>query len=295
MTVGPLQCAMDYESGSDVIAHALESGINFIDTAQLYGTYEYIRQASEKAGIHPVVSTKSYAYDKKGAMEALEEARKGLDRDVIDIFMLHEQETRMTLKGHREALEFYLNQKSKGRIKAVGISTHRIEVVEALADMPEIDVAHPLYNRSGVGIGDGTVLEMEAAIEKAAEAGKGIFSMKPLGGGSLIGDYYGSMDFVLSNKHINSVAIGMKSREEVDMNIEYITKGTVREEVEKKVSLQKRALHVEFWCEKCGRCISACGQGALAMTENGVEINHEKCVLCGYCCAACPEFALKIF
>jgi aryl-alcohol dehydrogenase-like predicted oxidoreductase len=286
---------MDYESGSDIIAHGFNMGINFIDTAQLYGTYEYIRRASEKSGVYPVVSTKSYAYDKKGAMEALEKARKGLDRDVVDIFMLHEQETELTLKGHREALEYYLAQKAKGKIRAVGVSTHRIEVVKAASRMPEVDVVHPLYNKSGVGIGDGTVQKMEDAITKAAGTGKGIFSMKPLGGGSLIGDYYESMDFVLSNRNIHSVAIGMKSVEEVDMNVAYVRNGKVPEDVEKKVSLQKRALHVEFWCEKCGRCIPACGQGALSMTEKGLWIDREKCVLCGYCCAACPEFALKIF
>ncbi len=286
---------MDYDRGSEIIAYAFSRGINFIDTAQLYGTYEYIKRAARKSGVDPVVSTKSYAYDKKSAKKAFEEARKGLDRDMIDIFMLHEQESRLTLKGHREALEFYLAQKAAGNIKAVGVSTHRIEVVKAAAKMPEIDVIHPLYNKSGTGIGDGDAFEMGKAIENASSAGKGIFSMKPLGGGSLIKEYFEAMDFVLANKGVASLAIGMKSIDEVDMNLAYLETGKVPADVKTRVSLQKRALHVEFWCEKCGRCIQACKQGALAMRADGLAIDHEKCILCGYCCAACPGFALKIF
>jgi len=33
--------------------------------------------------------------------------------------------------------------KEKGIIKAVGVSTHNVEVVEACCEMPEVDVIHP--------------------------------------------------------------------------------------------------------------------------------------------------------
>jgi diketogulonate reductase-like aldo/keto reductase len=74
---------------------------NFIDTAEMYETYEHIREAIRISGKHPVVATKSYAYSKEGARASLEKARKELDLDVIDIFLLHEQESEHTLRGHR--------------------------------------------------------------------------------------------------------------------------------------------------------------------------------------------------
>ena len=91
LTLGPLQGRYSLEEGSDIMAYAMEMGVVFFDTAQLYETYDYIKIAAGKSGIDPIVSTKSYAYDTAGAKKALEEARKGLGRDVIDIFMLHEQ------------------------------------------------------------------------------------------------------------------------------------------------------------------------------------------------------------
>ena len=277
------------------MAYAMEKGVVFFDTAQLYKTYEYIREAGRKSGIDPVVSTKSYAYDKKGAQKALEEARSRLDKDVIDIFLMHEQETRLTLQGHQEALEYYINQKQKGRIRAVGVSTHNIEVVEAAAEMPEIDVIHPIYNLSGIGINDGDSKTMGAAIEKASKNGKGIFSMKPLGGGSLMQSYDDSMAFALGNRYIHSVAVGMKSRAEVEMNIAVFNGEKPKPEMVERVALQNRGLHVEFWCERCGKCIERCKQAALSMIDDKVFVDADKCVVCGYCCTVCPAFALKIY
>lgn len=295
MTLGPLQGNYNLDEGSEIMAYAMKKGVVFFDTAQLYETYEYIELAAKKSGIDPIISTKSYAYDRKGAVEAFEEARKRLNRDVIDIFMMHEQESRLTLRGHREALEFYLEQKEKGNIRAVGVSTHNVEVVEAASDMVEIDVIHPIYNSSSIGINDGNSIDMATAIEKANKSGKGIFSMKPLGGGNLIQDYYGSMSFVLGNKNIHSVAIGMKSKCEVDMNIAIVNNQVPPDDVVEKVALQNRSLHIEFWCEKCGRCVERCKQDALRMENGAIAIDYDKCVLCGYCSSVCPAFAIKVY
>ncbi len=40
----------------------------------------------------------------------------------------------------------------------------------------------------GIGIQDGSIEDMLMAIEEANKLGKGIYGMKPLGGGHLIGE-----------------------------------------------------------------------------------------------------------
>ena len=42
LTIGPLQAKLPLGEGVAVIRAALAAGVNFIDTAQLYGTYPYI-------------------------------------------------------------------------------------------------------------------------------------------------------------------------------------------------------------------------------------------------------------
>ena len=295
LTIGPLQANLPEAAGADIILEALAYGVNFIDTAELYESYPYIRRAIKKSGKKVVVATKSYAYSAAGAKESLEKARKEMDLDVIDIFLLHEQESVHTLRGHREALEYFIAAKEKGLIKAVGVSTHRIEVVEACSKMPEIDIIHPLVNIKGIGIGDGTIEQMLIAVKQAYDAGKGIYSMKPLGGGNLIKDYDACMKFVLDLSFIHSVAIGMQSAEEIMMNVGTINNEKVPEAIVAQLSNISRKLHIDYWCEGCGKCLKKCGQGALKIVDGMAVVIPEKCVLCGYCAAVCPQFAIKIF
>ncbi len=294
LIIGPLQANLSYDEGADIIIKALDMGVNFIDTAELYGTYPHIREAIRKTGKKPIIATKSYAYSTQVARESVEAARKGLGIDVIDIFMLHEQESRLTLQGHREALEYYLSMKEKGIIKAVGVSTHNIEVVEACACMPQVDVIHPIINKCGIGIGDGTINQMLSAVKRAYDAGKGIYGMKPLGGGNLISSYKDSMDFILNIPYIHSVAMGMQSVEEVIMNVCTFNNEAVPEDVKSAVAGRKRQLHIDWWCEGCGKCVDRCKQGALDIVDGKAKVTKDRCVLCSYCASACPVFAIKV-
>jgi aryl-alcohol dehydrogenase-like predicted oxidoreductase len=294
LTIGPLQANLTVEEGGDIIAEAFEMGINFIDTAELYRTYKHIRYAIAKTKKNVVIGSKTYAYNKAGAEKSVEKARIELNRDVIDIFMLHEQESEWTLKGHREALEYLLECKSKGTIRAVGASMHHISAVEAVCNMDEIDIIHPIVNIGGLGIVDGSIEKMLCAIEKAHRKGIGIYSMKPLGGGNLINKMQECLDFVLSIPYIHSIALGMQSIEEVVANVAYFEGREVDDSVISMLARQKRTLHIEDWCEGCGECIKACAHDALYIEADKLKVKQDKCVLCGYCGGRCRNFAIKV-
>ncbi len=200
----------------------------------------------------------------------------------------------MTLRGHREALEYYLDAKAKGIIKAVGVSTHNIEAVLACADMDEIDVIHPLINKSGIGIKDGTADEMMKAIKYAHDKGKGIYSMKALGGGNLVRDYESSMRFVMDLPYVDSIAVGMQSVEEVMMNVSFFEGKEIKTEIKDALTAKKRKLHIDYWCTGCGKCVERCKQNALRIENNKAVADDKKCVLCSYCASVCPQFAIKV-
>ena len=48
LTMGFSQKNLDIKAGSRVIVHAVEQGINFLDTAQYYDTYRYLRPALDE-------------------------------------------------------------------------------------------------------------------------------------------------------------------------------------------------------------------------------------------------------
>ena len=237
---------------------------------------------------------KSYAYTYEGMKESVEKARRETGKDVIDIFMMHEQETRLTLKGHREALEYLVDARAKGLIRAIGVSTHTVEVVDAAADMEEIEVIHPIINFRGLGIKDGNLHDMEKAIEKAYKKGKGIYAMKALGGGNLISNKQMAFSYILSFPYIHSIAVGMKSSDEVIANVDIFEGRTVDPNVEKRLTNTKRILLVEEWCEGCGKCVRHCRHNALHINNCRSVVDPDLCILCGYCAGYCPEFCIKI-
>lgn len=293
LTIGPLQADLKVQDGAEVISHALENGINFLDTAESYGTYPYIREALATKRFKPVITSKSYAYTWQGMKESVERALDEMALTTIDIFMLHEQENEKTLKGHREALEYLVTAKQRGLIRSIGISTHSVAGVMAAADHPLVEVIHPLINKAGIGIMDGTPTTMGAAIQYARLRGKGIYAMKALGGGNLINQAYSALKYVSSIPGLASVAVGMKSRDEVDLNLAWLN-GRRDPELEARVGCAKRRLHIESWCVGCGNCVDACRYQALSIENGRTMVDQRRCVLCGYCAAHCPDFCIKV-
>ena len=126
---GPLQKNLPLEEATAVLCAALEGGINFIDTAQIYKTYAPIREALQQTKKRPVIASKSPASTYEGMQEAIEEALNELNLDEIGIFHLHAARVGEDVFTERQgALECLYDNKARGRIKAVGISTHSVKV-----------------------------------------------------------------------------------------------------------------------------------------------------------------------
>ncbi len=294
LTIGPLHANLSLSAGAGIIRRALEGGVNFIDTAESYDTYAYIRAALEGWDRPVVLATKSYAYTAAGMARSLEVARRELGRDVIEVFLLHEMESEHTLRGHREALEYLLAARARGLVRAVGISTHTVAGVRAAAREPEIDVIHPLFNCAGVGIRDGTADDMLSAIREAHGVGKGIYAMKALAGGHLIPRAEEALRYVLARPEIASVAVGMQSAAEVEFNLAIAGGRSVDPELRARLAEQRRRLHVEDWCQGCGQCVERCPHGALSLVGGRAAVDPGRCLLCGYCASACAHFCLKV-
>lgn len=293
LTISPLQRGRTPEEGFRLMIYALERGIIFFDTAELYGTYPHLKIVLAERP-DAVVATKSYAYDRETAEASFIKAVRGIGREYVDIFLLHEQESAHTIRGHWGALEYFVRRKREGLIGAVGISTHRVEAARAALKHPEIEVVHPIINAGGIGIADGTREDMERAIAALHEAGKGVYAMKALGGGHLISRRREAMRYALGLPGVQSVAVGMQSEAEVDYNAALFEGREPSEELEAAMGSAARSLHVHDWCRGCGKCAEACRAGAIAVVGGRAVPDMGKCTLCGYCASTCPEFCIKV-
>lgn len=293
LTLGPLQKNFSTETAVNLLMESAALGINFFDTAEIYDTYRFLRAILQK---YPalIIASRSYAVTYAEMEQSLDRARQALNRDYIDIFSLHEVENHTSLQGHRGALECLFEAREKGIIKAVGISTHTIAGVRAGATEPGVEIIHPLINKVGIGIKDGSTAGMIDALRTAKEFGKGIYAMKVLAGGHLAVNPQSAVNFVTGLGCIDSLAIGMQSIQEVRVNLSLINGESPPPDLTEQLQRIKRRLQVATWCQKCGKCAAKCSFGALTLVNGVLKVEPEKCVRCGYCVRVCPEFCLRI-
>ncbi len=367
LPMGPGQLDLPLDEGASVICDALRRGINFIDTAQYYRTYPYIRRALEVMHLvteenpcdaappvssenlcgadapvssenlcgaaspamrgkmdasarddseiefcphvayddrphrsdmlRPVISSKSLASSYYDMMAAIEECRSALGLKTIDIFLMHEVRTGQfaARAGAWQALQ---DARATGLVRAIGISTHHADVARAMADVAACDVIFALLNYRGMGIrcgqDAGTKEEMAAALTVCKASGKGIYTMKALGGGNLTADYQKALDYVFSQDCVDAVMLGFTSTSEIDDMMCYLS-GTMESSYNPDVSRKKMYVNQED-CEGCGTCLKICAAGAVHYNKNGLaEIDQSKCLTCGYCAQGCPVRAIIMY
>ena len=294
LTMTPFQANLSIKEGAYLIEYAYEKGINFLDTAEIYENYGYIKEALK--GIERekyTIATKCYAYSEEMARNSLELALKELGTDYIDIFLLHEQESVHTIRGHYDAIEYFLKAKEQGKIRAIGISTHKVAGAKGFKEYDELDIIHPIVNKNGIGIHDGTIDDMLMILKDLKAEARGIYAMKPLGGGHLIKEAENAFNFVKSLSFIDSIAIGMQSVDEIDANVQLMEEGIISENLKSRIKKKNRQLSIADYCIGCGNCEKRCQQKGIEVINNRAVAN-ENCILCGYCATVCPEFCIKV-
>ncbi len=292
LTMGGSQLDLSLDEGAELIKYALSKGINFFDTAQYYETYPYMRKAFDETNANPVICSKCLGHGYFEMRYAVREALEALDREYIDIFLMHEVRPGEDRTG---AWQYLLEAKEAGLVKAIGISTHHIDVVEEYMNHEDMDVIFPLINYDGLGIrkgdGPGTSEEMAEAIKNAAQKGIGVFAMKVFGGGHLTCTYQKALNYVKNLEGISSMMIGFGKKIEIDNAIDYIDE-RMDKDYQPDVSLKKTYIEPGN-CEGCGACIARCPNKALYFNDEGfAAVNHDLCLTCGYCAPVCPVRAI---
>ena len=273
------------ELAKEMLYHAIDSGINFIDTAYLYGDSETFLgealQGEYRDKVKICTKLPSINVRKYEDMEnLLDEQLKRLQRDCIDYYLIHAVDLKtMNRLLKRDLVKFITKAKGDGKIKHVGFSYHGPrEEFETVIDSYDWDVVMIQYNY----FDENTQASLEG-IEHAASKGMGIFVMEPLKGGILAGkmpseaeaifrkadpnksNAQWAFEWVLNNGNITCVLSGMNSIEQIDENIAIARKTTPLslsfEEME-TIEYVKRFMRnsLKINCSTCGYCMP-CPQG----------------------------------
>jgi aryl-alcohol dehydrogenase-like predicted oxidoreductase len=204
--------------------YAYEKGIRFFDTADMYGSHTYVREALKVIPRDKVtILTKVMTYDQEGWYKAepfqssLDRFRKEIGTDYFDIFLMHCMVNGQWPTEYRKYMDDLSKAKEKGIIKSVGISCHNLDAMIEAANNPWVDVLLARINHHGSKM-DGTPEKIMKVLETARLNGKGVIGMKVFGMGDLIKDDQRekSLNYVIRSGNVHCMTLGLESKEQVD-------------------------------------------------------------------------------
>ncbi|NHK32951.1 MAG: aldo/keto reductase [Asgard group archaeon] len=239
----------------EVVQHAVDSGINIIDTSIGYGTSEKrIGKALIGRRENVILITRTGATYKDQAKKNLEQSLKNLQSDFIDIYQLHGVSTLEDYNkttGENGALEALIEAKEQGKIKYIGITSHCLTTIQTAVKSEIFDVIlFPL-----------NFVNTEAAEELVPLTKKldiGFTAMKPFAGGRL-SDVQLVMKYLMQFDNVVPVP-GVETKQEIDEIIEIVSGSwEITTEEAQKMEDKRKELGKPF-CQWCGYCIPVCPQ-----------------------------------
>ena len=296
----PLQrCTM--EEAGQVLAAALDAGINFFDTARAYTDSE------AKFGEHLsprrnsfYLATKSMARDKAGMAKDIDLSLSTVKTDFVDVDQVHNIKRREDLErimAPGGALEALQDAQAAGKIGHIGVTGHNIELlVEAIRSNAFSTVQVPF-----------NCIEIAALTELfplAKSSDIGCIVMKPLGGGQL-SHIDLALRFILEH---DVVAIpGMDTVEQIKQNVAVMNNFRPLNDAERQILAEEVAAIGPNFCRRCGYCLP-CTVGidipqtfifylqyhryglkkAIPQRYAALPVKASACIECGICEQRCP-------
>ena len=169
------------EHAKEVVAEAVEKGINYFDVSPTYGDAELkLGPALKPFRDKCFLACKTIRRDRAGAKEELDNSLKNLETDHFDLYQLHaisdvENDVKAAL-AKDGAIQTFLDARKQGIIDLIGFSAHSPQA--ALAAMREFDFDTILYPVNFCCHFQGS-FDQEVLVE-AQRRNMGIFALKSM-------------------------------------------------------------------------------------------------------------------
>lgn len=206
-----------------VIGEALEQGVTYFDCARAYagseGYYGLVWSAHPELRAGVFQAGKSAERTRRGAMADLDRTLATMHTDHLDLWQIHDVRTEDDLNriaGPGGALEAFLEAKTAGRTRFIGVTGHHDPEIltRAVREWPVDSVLLPVNPVEGAvhGFLDGT-------LSAARERGVAVIGMKVLGASHYLSPEGGLTAEVLIafalSQAVDVVVVGCSSPEQV--------------------------------------------------------------------------------
>lgn len=192
MALTPVYGGIDPEEGLKTLRHAVDAGITFIDTADVYGAGSneelvgrLLRdrrdeiQVATKFGIegNPADGYTGVRGDAPYVRQAVEASLRRLDTDVIDLYYMHRRDLRVPIVETVEAMAELVRE---GKVRHLGLSEVTAE------ELRQANAVHPIAAVQSEWSIWSRDVELNV-VPAAKELGVGFVPYSPLGRGFLTG------------------------------------------------------------------------------------------------------------
>ena len=168
------------EHAAEIVAEAVEAGVNYFDVAPSYGNAEQrLGPALQPYRQNSFLACKTAERDAAGARRELEQSLRNLRTDYLDLYQLHSIETPEDVEqvfAPGGAVETFEAARAEGKVRFLGFSAHSQEAALAAMERFEFDtVMLPLNWVAWYGGNFGPQV-----VDEALGRGMGILALKSL-------------------------------------------------------------------------------------------------------------------
>ncbi len=294
----PIQ-RISFDEAAALLKKAFRAGVRYFDTARLYSdSEEKIGYALSDVREQLYIATKTAAKDAEGFWKDLQTSLTNLKTDYVDVYQFHNPSVCPKPGDGSGLYEAMLEAKAQGKIKFIGITSHRMAVAEEAIESGLYDTLQFPFNYLST--------DRELALADACrEKRMGFIAMKGLSGGLLNNS---AAVYAWMEQYENVLPIwGIQKESELDEFLSYIENPPeLSEEIRSVIEKDRRELSGEF-CRGCGYCmpcpvgieINDCARMSLLLRRSP-SAGHlseagqarmkkiENCLHCGQCSQKCP-------
>ena len=162
------QTRLGAENFKRLIREAYDRGVRTFDAADQYGTHPYLLPALKEVprdSYTIVTKIRWHGAPEPDANIFVERFLKELSTDYIDLLLIHCMTAPDWTTTMRKQMDILSEYKTKGVIRALGVSCHSIPALEAAAAEPWVDSVHTRINPYGMSM-DGPPEKVVPVIKK---------------------------------------------------------------------------------------------------------------------------------
>ena len=317
-----------FNPNPEIVARAIDLGVNYFDTSRDYGDSERIFGGAIKGKRDKIlISTKTNGRTKEDIFKQMAVSLQMLGTDYVDVYHLHAKDSPESVTD--EMMEALETLKQQGKTRAIGLSTHDpANMLDHILKAGKLDVVQFTYsypiggvfreeaikklNAAGIGLVAMKVVRAMSGIRMMEELAKGKslmnmgidMSVKKTGEACV-----SAIKWVLHNPAIATTVPDPANMANLEMNVRAMTEPYTTKDEKLLFALNEQIR--PFYCRMCYECKGQCPNGLpvtdmlrfLAYNDFGGnfhqarskfhelpgEVRNVRCRDCSSCAIQCPN------